>query len=157
MERGCELFSVARSALDYLALRPARDAKLLAWMLRGARQYPDWGYRLAHGHAVNCGWGVNRKRFHRLWKQAKLQQPQRQPQHKVVSGTRLKPEARFRNQVWCYDFVHDRDAAGRPIRCLTLKDEATAYALAIVPAERFDADGVCRMLVSAFAQYDYPA
>lgn len=51
----------------------------------------------------------------------------------------LTPKAPFRNHVWCYDFVHDRDASDRTIRCLTVKDEATALALAIEPAYRFGA------------------
>jgi transposase InsO family protein len=157
LERGCWLFSVARSALDYQAVRPAQDAALLDWMLRLADKYPDWGYRLAHGYARNCGFPVNRKRFHRLWKQAKLQQPLRPPRRKIVTGERLKPEALIRNHVWCYDFIHDRDAADRMIRCLTLKDEATAYALAIEPGYRFSAQDVRTVLEKAFREYGVPA
>src|SRR5690606_8593419 len=107
LERGCRLFSVARSALDYKPVRPSQNAKLLAWLQRISMKYPDWGYRLAHGHIRECGWQVNRKRVHRLWKQAKLQQPTRPPRRKMVTGERLTPQARFRNHVWCYDFVHD--------------------------------------------------
>lgn len=154
---GCRLFRVARSALNYTAQRPVQDAKLVAWMQGLVRCYPDWGYRLAHGHAVNTGWRVSRNRFHRLWQQHGLQQPLRVPRRKVLTGARLDPAPQLRNHIWCYDFVHDRDAAGRMIRCLAVKDEATAYALAIVPALRYSAEEVRRVLERLVQQYGYPA
>ncbi len=157
LERGCWLFGVARSALGYHALRPARDAALVGWMRRLAERYPDWGYRLAHGYARERGWMVNHKRFHRLWRQARLQQPLRPPRRKVLTGERLTPAATLRNHVWCYDFVHDRDAADRMIRCLTLKDEATAYALAIEPGYRFGSEDVRAVLERCFRRYGVPA
>lgn len=157
LELGCWLFSVARSALEYQAVRPAQNAALLAFILRVADKYPDWGYRLAHGYAVERGWRVNRKRFHRLWKQARLQQPLRPPRRKIVTGERLQPAALIRNHVWCYDFVHDRDAADRMIRCLTVKDEATAFALAIEPGYRFSAKDVREVLERLFDEYGVPA
>jgi hypothetical protein len=157
LELGCWLFSVARSALDYRALRPAQNAALLAFILKVVDKYPDWGYRLAHGYALERGWRVNRKRFHRLWKQARLQQPLRPPRRKIVTGERLQPAALIRNHVWCYDFVHDRDAADRMIRCLTVKDEATAFALAIEPGYRFSAKDVREVLERLFDEYGVPA
>ncbi|MGH9701600.1 MAG: IS3 family transposase [Candidatus Acidiferrales bacterium] len=155
--RACWAFSVARSALHYAAKRPAQEARLVAWMRGIARRYPDWGYRLAHGRAVNCGWKVSRNRFHRLWQKHGLQQALRQPQKKIISGARLDPTPQLRNHIWCYDFVHDRDAAGRMMRCLTVKDEATAYALAIVPALKYSAENVRQVLTGLFEEYGYPA
>ena len=157
LARACWVFGVARSALHYEARRPGQDAKLVVWMQGIVRVYPDWGYRLAHGRALNCGWRVSRNRFHRLWQQQGLQQPLRKPQKKLVSGARLNPRPRLRNHIWCYDFVHDRDAAGRMIRCLAVKDEATAYALAIVPALRYSAEDVRRVLERLVREYGYPA
>lgn len=157
LERGCRLFSVARSALDYKPVRPSQNAKLRAWLQRISMKYPDWGYRLAHGHIRECGWQVNRKRVHRLWKQAKLQQPTRPPRRKMVTGERLTPQARFRNHVWCYDFVHDADTSSRAIRCLTIKDEATALALAIEPGYGFNSRDVRNVLERLFERYGVPA
>lgn len=91
MERGGWLFSLARSALDYQPVRSAHNAKLLTWLRRISAQYPDWGYRLAHGHIRECGWAVNRKRVQRLWKQPKLQQPLRPPRRKIITGEGLRP------------------------------------------------------------------
>ncbi len=157
LERGCEVFGVARSALNYRTQRPLQDARLVAWMRGIVQVYPDWGYRLAQGRAVNCGWQVSRNRFHRLWQKHHLQQPLRVPQRKIITGARLDPTPLLRNHIWCYDFVHDRDAAGRMIRCLAVKDEATAYALAIVPALRYSAEDVRRVLERLVREYGYPA
>lgn len=148
---------MARSALTYVSRRAARDRADLAWMQGLVRCYPDWGYRLVWGHNRNTGRGMNRQRVHRLWKQARLQQPLRTPARKLKTGARLKPAARIRNQVWCYDFVHDRDATGRMLRCLTVQDEASAYALALVPANRFSGADVQQVWQRLARQYGYPA
>ena len=39
-----------------------------------------------------------------------------------------------RNEVWSADFVFDRTAEGRVLKCLTIVDDATTEAVAIVPA-----------------------
>ena len=52
----------------------------------------------------------------------------------------MRPERR--NQVWSADFVFDRTADGRVMKCLTIVDDATHEAGAIVPARAFElADG----------------
>ncbi|MGH9454497.1 MAG: IS3 family transposase [Terriglobia bacterium] len=155
--RACQIFRVARSALHYAPKRPAQEAVLLAWIRKLVSEQPDWGYRLVWGHAHNLGQRVSLNRVHRLWQKHKLQQPQRVPWRKIVTGTKLDPAPRMRNHVWCYDFVHDRDAAGRVIRCLTVKDEATAYALAVVPARSYNAADVRAVLERLVREYGYPA
>ena len=155
--RACRVFRVARSALHYEAKRPTRDAALLAWIRQCVSVQPDWGYRLVWGHARNTGWRVSLNRVHRLWQKYGLQQPQRVPRRKIVTGAKLDPAPLLRNHVWCYDFVHDRDAAGRVIRCLTVKDEATAYALAMVPARSYHAADVQAVLERLVREYGYPA
>ena len=47
------------------------------------------------------------------------------------TGDKLDGPARHRNDVWAWDFVHDRYGDTEPLRCLTVKDEATGYCLAI--------------------------
>lgn len=43
------------------------------------------------------------------------------------------------------------------IRCLAVKDEATAYALAIVPALKYSAEDVQHVLEHLVQTYGYPA
>lgn len=75
------------------------DAKLVAWIQGIVRMYPDWGYRLAYGRAVNCGWRVSRNRFHQLWQKHHLQQPLRVAQRKIITGAKLDPTPLIRNHI----------------------------------------------------------
>ena len=43
----------------------------------------------------------------------------------------VRPQAA--NEVWSADFVFDRTAEGRVVKCLTIVDDATTEAVAIVP------------------------
>jgi transposase InsO family protein len=77
------------------------------------------------------GMPVNYKRVQRLYQEAKLQ-VRRRKRKKVPAGERqplLRPMAA--NQVWSMDFVFDRTAEGRVIKCLTIVDDATHEAVAV--------------------------
>ncbi|MBX3333552.1 MAG: transposase, partial [Nitrospira sp.] len=63
---------------------------------------------------------VNHKRVERLYVEAQLQL-RRRTRKKVPMGVRqplVRPESA--NQVWSMDFVFDRSAEGRVIKCLTI-------------------------------------
>lgn len=129
--RAAWLCTTARSGIGYEGKRPKRDARL-AKALRGvAKRYPQWGYRLAGRFLRQRGWRVNLKRIHRLWRQGGFQVPIRKPRKKVMTGATLQPLAKAKNAVWSWDFVHDATSTGEPLRCLTVKDEATRWCLAI--------------------------
>ena len=58
-----------------------------------------------------------------------------------IENTRLKKlradallENEAPNEVWSADCVFDRTAEGRVLKCLTIVDDATTEAVAIVPA-----------------------
>jgi hypothetical protein len=44
----------------------------------------------------------------------------------------IKPTAP--NELWSADFVFDRTAEGRVLKCLTIVDDASTEAVAVVPA-----------------------
>lgn len=74
---------------------------------------------------------MNYKRVERLYQEAKLQ-VRRRKRKKVLPGERqplVRPTAA--NQVWSMDFVFDRTAEGRVIKCLTIVVDATHEAVAI--------------------------
>ena len=50
------------------------------------------------------------------------------------------------NEVWSADFVFDRTADGRVVKCLTVVDDATTEAVAIVPARTLGGLPVTRVL-----------
>ena len=53
---------------------------------------------------------------------------------------------RRRNEVWSADFVFDRTAEGRVLKCLTIVDDATTEAVAMVPARALGGLPVTRVL-----------
>ena len=50
------------------------------------------------------------------------------------------------NEVWSADFVFDRTAEGRVVKCLAIVDDATTEAVAIVPARALGGLAVTRVL-----------
>ena len=50
------------------------------------------------------------------------------------------------NVIWSADFVFDRTAEGRVLKCLTIVDDATTEAVATVPARAISGVGVTRVL-----------
>ena len=52
----------------------------------------------------------------------------------------------MRKQVWSADVVFDRTADGRVMKCLTIVDDATHEAVAIVPARAFGGLAITRGL-----------
>jgi transposase InsO family protein len=71
--------------------------------------------------------------------------PQKQPKRGRLwlnDGSCIRLRAERRNQVWSYDFVSVRDAAGTMIRLLTLIDEYTRECLAIHSARNIGSDQV---------------
>jgi len=89
---------------------------------------------------------VNHKRVDRLYALENLQIKRRR-RKKVPLADRqplVRPEAA--NEVWSMDFVFDRVAGGRAIKSLTIVDDATHEAVAIVPAHNISGHQVVRIL-----------
>ena len=70
------------------------------------------------------------------------------------SCVRLRPQRR--NHVWSWDFVMDRTDDGRPIKILTLIDEYTKEALAIVPARRIRSNDVIDIFADVMIERGIP-
>jgi len=111
----------ARSTLRYSLRKGAKDEPLIKAIRRLARRYLRYGYKRIHALLVRQGFTVNRKRVRRLWNELGLRRPFRRgkPRQKAeLPGTSANSctnqPARFKNDVWTYDFVADRTADGRP-------------------------------------------
>jgi putative transposase len=53
------------------------------------------------------------------------------PKRGTSANSCVNRPARFKNDVWAYDFVADRTSKGGPLRWLTLVDEYTKECLAL--------------------------
>jgi transposase InsO family protein len=63
----------------------------------------------------------------------------------------------FKNDVWAYDFIHDRRVDGRPLKWLTLVDEYTRELLALHVDASVTGIDVRRILASVIGRRGAPA
>lgn len=134
--RASTVLGRSRSTLRYRhRVRSAEDALVKA-IRRLARRHPRYGYKRVHARLLQLGWRVNGKRVRRLWIALGLRRPLRRkkPSKRTTklggsSNSCVQQPARFKNDVWSYDFIADRTAEGRPLKCLSLVDEYTRECL----------------------------
>ncbi len=124
-----------------------------------AAKHPRFGYRRVAALLRAEQWDVNDKRVHRLWRSEGLKVPQRQRRrrrlgHSANSCTRRRAERR--NQVWTYDFVHDRTEDGKRLKILTIVDEYTRECLDLVVARSITAQAVLVALERLVARRGAP-
>ena len=136
--RASQVLGRSRSTLRYRAASRTGDLPLVKAIKRLARKHPRWGYRRIHARLEHKGWTVNLKRVRRLWRESGLQRPVRRrrpdklgPKRGSSANSCVNRPARFKNDVWTYDFVADRTASGQPLQWLTLVDEYTRECLAL--------------------------
>lgn len=143
--RALAVMRMSASALRYVP-QPDRNVELRKRILALAQCYKRYGVGMIHLKLRQDGMPVNYKRVERLYQDAKLQ-VRRRKRKKVPVGERqplLRPTAA--NEVWSMDFVFDRTAEGRVIKCLTIVDDATHEAVAIEVERAISGLGVTRVL-----------
>ena len=103
------------------------------------------------------GWAVNRKRAHRLYRLEGLSLRRKRPRRHVTAARRTEREVATRaNQHWSMDFVSDALFDGRRIRALTLVDNFTREALAIVVDGSIRGEHVAQAVEDVAAQRGAP-
>ncbi len=154
--RSCQLILLARSTCQY-RIRREPDEKFEQEVKELAFANPRYGYRRVHALLKRGGQKVNRKRVVRVWQKFDLQVPRSKKTKKRVREPQpIMPVASRPNEVWTYDFVFDRDAAGRRLKLLTLMDEFTREGLAIRVGRAFRAAQVKEVLREVGTRRGYP-
>jgi len=147
--RACQAIDQPRSTQRYRP-RPAEDeAKLVEQMHALVRRHPRFGYRRIWALLRSEGWRVNRKRVYRLWKREGFKVPRRQRKKRRLGCSdngilRHRPE--HKDHVWAWDFIHDRDERGRPLKWFSLVDEHTRECLALEVERSMTAEAVIDVL-----------
>jgi transposase InsO family protein len=111
-----------------------------------AQRHKRYGVGMIYLKLRQEGMLVNHKRVERLYQAAKLQ-VRRRKRKKVPAGERqplFQPMAP--NEVWSMDFVFDRTAEGRVIKCLTVVDDATHESVVIEVERAISGMGVTRVM-----------
>lgn len=147
--RACRVLGQGRATQRYAPQPRSDEAPLTARIVELAGTYGRYGYRRVTAMLRNESWRVNHKRVERIWRQAGLRVPGRQPKRGRVwlndgSCVRLRPE--HKDHVWAYDFVQDRTHDGRSFKMLTVVDEYTRECLAIDVGRRLTSDDVLERL-----------
>ena len=119
---------------------------LRARVLELAHRHRRHGYRMIHLRLAQEGWAVNIKQVRRLYRQEQLM-VQRRNRIKVALGERqplIRPSRA--NEVWSMDFVFDRLAHDRALKCLAVVDDCTQESVTITPDTAISGAYVTRVL-----------
>lgn len=143
--RALAVLCMSASAYRY-APQQDRNLELREQILVLAQRYKRYGVGMIHLKLRQSGLIVNYKRVERLYQEAKLQ-VRRRKRKKVPVGERqplIRPTAA--NQVWSMDFVFDRTAEGRALKCLVIVDDGTHESVVIEVERAISGVGVVRIL-----------
>jgi len=136
---------MSASALRYEP-RPDRNVELRQQIVEMAQRHRRYGAPMIYLKLRQEGQQVNHKRVERLYALEKLQ-VRRRRRKKIPPGDRqplIRPGAA--NEVWSMDFVFDRIASGRALKCLAIVDDATHEAVAVIPQHSIGGDHLVRLL-----------
>lgn len=128
--RACGLLRISRSLFRYRSGRPG-CADLRERICEIAALKRRYGYRRVYLKLRREGWGVNRKRVYRLYRDAGLAVRRRKRKRIGLVERKPLPKPQAANLSWSMDFVSDGLADGRRIRCLNIVDDCTRECLAI--------------------------
>ena len=157
--RVCRAIGQPRSTQHYEGRTNDTDELLREEVVNLASHYGRYGYRRVTALLRMSGWQVNHKRVERIWRQAGLKVPAKQPKRGRLwlndgSCLRLKPE--FQGHVWSYDFVAERTHEGRAFRILNVIDEYTRECLAVKVARKLNHEDVQNCLAELFCSRGVP-
>ncbi len=153
--RACAVLDLHRSTFQYQAC-PDRSAELTEQVQELAQRHTGYGYRRVWALLRRRGQHVNKKRSHRLWKQAKLQVRKGRRKRRPAGTTSVPMPATHPGHGWTYDFVHDHCLNGRLLKVLTVMDEFTREGLAIEVARSLPYTRVMAMLAQLFQLHGAP-
>jgi len=147
--KACRVLDQPRSTQRYPRKVKPDQGPLLRAIEALVCQHPAYGYRMIHGLLVEDGFKVGRDRVYRLWQKhgyGVKRKPRKKKRLGVSENGIMRRKAESINDVWCWDFVHDRDERGRVLRWLVIEDEFTREGLAVEVRRSFKATDVLDVL-----------
>ena len=156
-ERRClAIAGMSASSLRYRP-RPDRNVALRARIVALAQRFRRYGVGMIHLKLRQTGEQVNYKRVERLYRLEQLHIRRRRRKKIPVSERQPLVRPGRANEVWSMDFMFDREASGRSIKCLVIVDDATHESVAIVADHAIGGDHLTRILDGICAQRGTPA
>ena len=143
--RSLRVVGMSPSAFRYQPVAD-RNAVLKERIITLAQRHRRYGAGMIYLKLRQAGEVVNHKRVDRLYAEAGLQVRRRKRKKIPVADRHPLERPLVANQVWSMDFVFDRTAEGRVIKNLTVVDDATHEAVAIVPERAIGGQQLARIL-----------
>jgi putative transposase len=143
--RALAVVHMSAAALRYQP-QPDHDGDLRERILALAHRHRRYGAGMIYLKLRQEGRVVNHKRVDRLYAEARLQVQRRRRKQVPLADRQPLVRPQAPNEVWSADFVFDRTAEGRVLKCLTIVDDATTEAVAVVPARALGGLPVTRVL-----------
>ena len=153
--RALVVVRMSAAALRYTP-RLDQDTDLRDRIVALAHRHRRYGAGMIYLKLRQEGRVVNHKRVDRLYAEARLQVKRRRRKKVPLQDRQPLLRPQYRNEVWSADFVFDRTADGRVLKCLTIVDDATTEAVAIVPARALGGRPVTRVLEQLAASRGLP-
>ena len=151
--RACLTLEQSRSSQRYEPKEREGEAELVKRMLALSRQHPRYGYRFVWALLRAEGFKINPKRVYRLWRKEGLKVPVKQHKKRRLGTSEngiVHHRTEHADQVWAWDFVHDRTEDGRPLKWLSIVDEYTRECLALEVRRSFKSGDVIDVLRELF-------
>jgi len=152
---GLAIAGMSASSLRYEP-RPDRNGALRARIVALAQRHRRYGVGMIHLKLRQAGELVNYKRVERLYQLEKLHIRRRRRKKIPVADRQPLIRPGRANEVWSMDFVFDRVASGRTLKCLVIVDDGTHESVAIVPEHTIGGDHLTRILDRICSQRGKP-
>ena len=125
---------------------------MVSRIVRFSRKYPRYGYRRIRAMLQREGWKASRKLVQRIRRMEGLGVRGKPPrQRRQGTSTAVPTQATALNEVWSWDFVHDRTDNGSSLKMLTLIDEYSRECLKIQVARKLRSSEVLNALAEVMA------
>jgi transposase InsO family protein len=126
-----------------------------------SRKNPRYGYRRVWALLRREGWEVNKKRIHRLWREAGLKVPAGRERKRRRMGTSengcTRRRAEYPGHVWSYDFAMDATEDGRRLKIMPIVEEYSRECLALEVERSITAEDVVKTLNRLFTERGAPS
>lgn len=148
---------MSASSLRYVPA-PDRNGALRERIVALAHRHRRYGAGMMYLKLRQAGERVNHKRVDRLYAAERLQVRRRRRKKVPVADRQPLVRPTRPNEVWSADdFVFDRTADGRVLKCLAIVDDATTEAVATVPGRSLGGPAVTRVLDRLALERGLPA
>jgi putative transposase len=158
--RACRVVDQPRSSQRYLSTKADKDAALAQMIVVLSGQNPRYGYRRVWALLRREGWEVNKKRVHRLWREADLKVPagRRRKRQRLGSSENgvARRRAEYLDHLWSYDFAMDATEDGRRLKMMPVVDEYSRECLALEVERSITSEEVVKTLDRLFAERGAP-